>query len=122
MLARLNRNHEYEKKFFDQEFTDYNTYKLENWRISYVKRIFDSLRLGTTAEDYYLDIGVGGCGYTVIEAARRGNKSVGLDLSIEGIKKAQYFATLELGEKGKFCGFVVGWPRTCHLKTTFLIN
>src|SRR4030067_507241 len=64
MLPQLNRNNKYEKQFFDHEFTNYDTYELENWRISYIRRIFDSLRLGTTVDDYYLDIGVGGSGYT----------------------------------------------------------
>ena len=44
----------------------------------------------------------------VIEAARKGSKAVGLDVSIEGIKKARYFARLELGAKSDQCGFVVG--------------
>ena len=116
MLAQLNRNHKYEKQFFDQEFSDYASYKLENWRISYIRRIFSSLCLDTAVEDYYLDIGVGGSGYTVIEGARRRNKSVGLDLSIEGIKKAQYFARLELGERSNLCGFVVGLAENLPFK------
>jgi len=47
----------------------------------------------------YLDIGVGGSGYTVIEAARRGWHSFGTDISPLGMKKAKQFAKSELGSK-----------------------
>jgi ubiquinone/menaquinone biosynthesis C-methylase UbiE len=116
MLAKLSQHHEYEKHFFDQEFTHYYKYELENWRISYIRRILDSLGLTCSADNYYLDVGVGGSGYTVIEAARRGCKSVGLDVSIEGIEKAQCFARLELGEKSDQCGFVVGMAENLPFK------
>jgi ubiquinone/menaquinone biosynthesis C-methylase UbiE len=116
MLAKISQHHKYAKHFFDKEFMHYDTYELENWRISYIKRIFDSLGFTSGANDYYLDIGVGGSGYTVIEAARRGCKSVGLDVSVEGIKKAQYFAALELGEKSDICGFVVGLAENLPFK------
>jgi ubiquinone/menaquinone biosynthesis C-methylase UbiE len=63
-----------------------------------------------------LDIGVGGSGYAVIEGARRGCKSVGVDLSLEGIKKARYFATTELGEKSNLCGFIVSLAENLPFK------
>jgi ubiquinone/menaquinone biosynthesis C-methylase UbiE len=116
MLPQLNRHHEYEKQYFDQEFMRYEKYALENWRISYIKRIFGSLSISSSVTDSYLDIGVGGSGYTVIEAVRRGNKSVGLDVSIEGVKKAQYFARSELGEKSNLCGFAVGLAENLPFK------
>ena len=84
MLAQMNQHHKYEKQYFDQEFMRYDKYALENWRISYIKRIFHSLGIGSEVVDCYLGIGVGGSGYTVIEAARKGNRYIGLDVSIEG--------------------------------------
>ncbi len=51
------------------------------------------------ADTTYLDIGVGGSGYTVIEAARRGWNSIGMDISPLGMKKAKQFATSELGNE-----------------------
>jgi SAM-dependent methyltransferase len=55
----------------------------------------------------YLDVGVGGSGYTVIEAARKGWRSVGLDISPEGVAKAKEFAFAQLGEGHDVCDFVV---------------
>lgn len=114
MLTDLSSHHKYEEQYFDQKFKRYDKYVLENWRLSYIERILRTLCLKES--DYYLDIGVGGSGYTVIEAARRGSKSVGLDVSIEGIKKAQYFARLELGAKSDECGFVVGLAESLPFK------
>ena len=122
MLPQLNRQHKYEKKYFDQEFISYEKYDLENWRISYLKRIFGSLSVSSSVTDCYLDIGVGGSGYTVIETARKGNKSVGLDVSIEGVKKARYFAQSELGEKSSLCGFVVGLAENLPFKNEGFTN
>ena len=116
MLAQMNQHHKYEKQYFDQEYMCYDKYELENWRISYIKRIFHSLGIGSEVVDCYLDIGVGGSGYTVIEAARKGNRCVGLDVSIEGVKKAQYFARTELGEKSNLCGFAVGLAENLPFK------
>ncbi len=116
MLPQLDSHHSYEKCYFDQEFSNYERYNLENWRKSYLKRIFGSLSIGCSSTDYYLDIGVGGSGYTVIEAARRGNRSVGIDVSIEGIKKARYFARLELGKKSELCGFAVSLAENLPFK------
>jgi ubiquinone/menaquinone biosynthesis C-methylase UbiE len=115
MLIDLTAHHKYEEQYFDQEFSSYEKYELENWRLSYIERILDILR--PKVNEYYLDIGVGGSGYTVIEAARKGSKSVGLDVSIEGIKKAQYFARLELEAKSERCAFVVGLAENLPFKT-----
>jgi ubiquinone/menaquinone biosynthesis C-methylase UbiE len=115
MLTDLTAHHKYEEQYFDQEFAGYEKYELENWRLSYIKRILDILR--PKENQFYLDIGVGGSGYTVIEAARKGSKSVGLDVSIEGVKKAQYFARLELGAKSEQCAFVVGLAENLPFKT-----
>ena len=87
-----------QREYFDSQFKNYSIYRLENWRRSYIKRILASLKLQPT--DIYLDLGCGGSGYLVIESARRGCCSIGVDISIKGIKKANYFAKSELGEKG----------------------
>lgn len=83
---------DYQREFFNAEFAGFAEYKLENWRQSYIARIFPALGVGQKAASTYLDIGVGGSGYTVIEAARRGWTAVGCDLSINGIRKARSFA------------------------------
>lgn len=71
-------------------------YCLENWRLSYLKRIFTGLNINraeaSNLEERLLDIGVGGTGYTVIEAAKKNIPSVGIDLSWEGMKKASQLA------------------------------
>ena len=107
MLAPGTKHHEQQKRYFDIEFKSYDKYRLENWRRGYINRIFPALNIGNNKDDLYLDIGVGGSGYTVIEAARRGCKAVGIDISLEGIKKAKYFALSQLGEENNMCSFVV---------------
>ncbi len=42
-----------------------------------------------------VDVGVGGSGYTVIEAARAGRPAIGCDLSLEGLLVARRFAEAE---------------------------
>lgn len=87
-----------QKKYFDEHYGIFEEYKLENWRLSFLDRIFHNLEIGrasTQGDDYYLDIGVGGSGYTVIEAAKLGQRSIGIDLSAEGIRKARLFANKE---------------------------
>jgi len=67
-------------------------------RISYLKRIFDALKINNDMDfdnESYLDVGVGGSGYTVIEAAKKGLFSVGTDSSLIAMKKAKYFARLQ---------------------------
>jgi ubiquinone/menaquinone biosynthesis C-methylase UbiE len=107
MLAETGKQHENQMKYFNHEFKGYEKYVLENWRISYLQRIFRALELRDDSGGLYLDVGVGGSGYTVIEATRRGCRSVGIDLSFEGIKKARDFAFMELNGKRNLCGFVV---------------
>jgi ubiquinone/menaquinone biosynthesis C-methylase UbiE len=96
-----------QQRYFDSEFEDYSRYELENWRRSFLNRIFTALEIGNTKDEFYLDIGVGGSGYTVIEAARRGCMSIGVDISSEGVRKAKSFASSELGRDANF-DFVVG--------------
>ncbi len=105
ILTQKTQKHiETQAKIFDREFITYERYELENWRISYIRRLFGWLELASG--NRYLDIGVGGSGYTVIEASRKDIFSVGIDISFEGIKKAKYFAEIELGDS-KLCNFAV---------------
>jgi len=94
-----------QKSLYDEEYARYKKYWLENWRISYIKKIFHTLNL--KQEDIFLDIGVGGSGYTVIEVARNNVRSIGVDISPEGMKTAQEFAKNTLGVKSHLQDFIV---------------
>jgi SAM-dependent methyltransferase len=87
----LTDQEEHQRQYFDAEFSGYAEYQLESWRQSFIERIFESLRV-LDGGGPYLDVGVGGSGATVIEAARRGVQAVGCDLSVEGILTAERFA------------------------------
>jgi ubiquinone/menaquinone biosynthesis C-methylase UbiE/uncharacterized protein YbaR (Trm112 family) len=80
-----------QRRYFDAEFAGYGTYSLDNWRLSFIERIFDALEIDD-GRSPYLDVGVGGSGATVIEAARRGVDAVGCDLSEPGVLAAASFA------------------------------
>jgi ubiquinone/menaquinone biosynthesis C-methylase UbiE/uncharacterized protein YbaR (Trm112 family) len=82
-----------QRAYFDEEFGSYDRYVLENWRRAYLER----LRAGGLfdCEGPLVDVGVGGSGYTVIEAARLGRQAVGCDLSLEGLLAARRFAAAE---------------------------
>jgi SAM-dependent methyltransferase len=81
-----------QRRYFDAEFGRYTRYDLANWRLSYLRR----LRAGGLLDaGPVIDIGVGGSGYTVIEAARAGALAVGCDLSLEGLLTARRFAAAE---------------------------
>jgi SAM-dependent methyltransferase len=90
----LSRQHLHQRAYFDAEFSGYRAYSVENWRLSYIERIF-----GTTGvlegRTPYLDVGVGGSGATVIEAARRGVAAAGCDLSLAAVTAASRFADAE---------------------------
>ena len=86
-------------KYFDAEFSRYGRYDPEDWRWSYIRRIFGALGV-TNGAGPYLDVGVGGSGATVIEAARAGVAATGCDLSLEAIVHAQAFA-LDQGVAGR---------------------
>jgi SAM-dependent methyltransferase len=90
----LTEQHLHQRAYFDAEFAGYAEYAVENWRLSYIERIFGSLGV-LGGRGPYLDVGVGGSGATVIEAARRGVEAVGCDLSIEGVLAARRFAQSE---------------------------
>jgi len=84
--------YEHQRKYFDKA---YRNVAMEAWQETYNERIFKLFNPNLNKrkrERLFLDIGVGGSGYTVIEAAKRGLYSVGCDLSLVGIKKARYLA------------------------------
>ena len=96
--------HRAQQDYFDAEFSHYDQYQLENWRLSFIERIFGATGV-LDARGPYLDVGVGGSGATVIEAGRRGVEAVGCDLSPEGVLTAKRFAK-EQGVEA-VTGFVV---------------
>ncbi|MFH0924031.1 MAG: class I SAM-dependent methyltransferase [bacterium] len=88
--------YEQEKKqagWFDKHYSQFSkeNYKLENWRLSMLNRIFETPFKSKVKT--YLDIGCGATGYTTIEAAKRNNwLSFGVDISIEAMLRANNLA------------------------------
>jgi SAM-dependent methyltransferase len=78
----------HQRRYFDAEFAAYDRYRLENWRVGYLRR----LRAAGLLQGPLVDVGVGGSGYTVIEAARSGAFAIGCDLSLDGLVRARRFA------------------------------
>jgi uncharacterized protein YbaR (Trm112 family) len=72
-----------QRSYFDSQFRGYEQYSLENWRVGYLDRLSSTGVLDGSASTL-VDVGVGGSGYTVIEAARAGWPAIGCDLSLEG--------------------------------------
>lgn len=87
----LSEQHRGQLRYFEETFGAYRSYSLENWRLSFIERIFNATGVLEGAEPY-LDVGVGGSGATVIEAARRGVEAIGCDLSPTGLLAARRFA------------------------------
>lgn len=98
-----------QQSYYDAHFSGYKNYQLENWRLAYLRRIFELLRMNpkTMKRGFrFLDVGVGGSGYTVIEAARMGAEGWGVDLSLVGVETARRLAKETLGGSAlKRCGF-----------------
>jgi SAM-dependent methyltransferase len=90
-------------RYFDAAFSGYgDAYAPENWRRSFVRRIFAALEI-RKGSGPYLDVGVGGSGATVIEAARLGVEATGCDLSVPGVVHASRLARSEqVGERARF--------------------
>jgi ubiquinone/menaquinone biosynthesis C-methylase UbiE len=82
-----------QRAYFDAEFSGYERYTLENWRAAYLDRLRGARVLEGSGP--LVDVGVGGSGYTVIEAARVGLSAIGCDLSLEGLLVARDFARAE---------------------------
>jgi len=94
LVTALSAQHEHQRGYFDAEFGAFEAYRVDNWRRSFNDRIFRALRLDPRSGPY-LDVGVGGSGATVIEAARIGVESTGCDLSVTGVVSAARFARAE---------------------------
>lgn len=94
LLPETTAQHLHQQRYFDSEFARYSSYTVENWRQSFLDRIFAALDI-PDGDGVYLDIGVGGSGATVIEAARGGMDAVGCDLSTEGVLRARDHALAE---------------------------
>jgi ubiquinone/menaquinone biosynthesis C-methylase UbiE len=92
--AELTNQHQQQRQYFDASFSGYEQYTVENWRLSYLLRIYEELAVLDSGSPY-LDVGVGGSGATVIEAAKRGVPAAGCDLSVEGVLTARRFAETE---------------------------
>jgi SAM-dependent methyltransferase len=90
----LSDQHRFQLQYFEAEFGAYDSYTLENWRLSYIERIFGATGV-LDGFAPYLDVGVGGSGATVIEAARRGVEAIGCDLAPNGVLAARRFAQQE---------------------------
>ena len=91
---RADPHYDRQRTYFAAEFAGYGRYELEPWRQSYLRRL-RSAGLLDPDSDPLLDVGVGGSGYTVIEAARSGLDAVGCDLSFEALVRARAFAEEE---------------------------
>jgi SAM-dependent methyltransferase len=92
-LAR-DPQYDHQRRYFDGEFAGYSGYRPDLWRVSYLRRLRTGAVLGAS-DAPLIDVGVGGSGHTVIEAARAGSPSVGCDLSLEGLVVARRFAAAE---------------------------
>jgi SAM-dependent methyltransferase len=83
-----------QRAYFDAEFRGYGGYALARWRVAYLDRL-RAAGLLDAAPEPLVDVGVGGSGYTVIEAARAGRPAVGCDLSLDGVRTAHELARSE---------------------------
>lgn len=93
-------------KWFENHYSQFSKreYRLENWRLSMVKRILEQEGLDNVKT--YLDIGCGATGYTVIEASKKNDwLSFGADISLEAMLRAKNLAKKEGVEDKTF--FVV---------------
>ena len=106
----MTKREKFQQVIYNAEYKEYTKYHLDNWRISYLRRIFELLEMGEkdVTKGTFLDIGVGGSRYTVIEVARKGYRSIGIDISTEGMRKAHKFVSTSLNmESAKLCDFLV---------------
>lgn len=89
----LSRQEMQQQKIFNSHYSYFSEkkLKLENWRLSMLKRIFDNNFCSGVKT--YLDIGCGATGYTTIEAAKRNNwQAVGADISLKAMLTAKKIA------------------------------
>jgi len=100
----LSNQEKSQKKWFENHYAAFSDseYNLEKWRQSMLNRVFENEFKSQVK--YYLDVGCGATGYTVIEGARRnGWISFGTDISLEAMVRAKKLATKEgVGDKTAF--------------------
>lgn len=96
-----------QEQIFDKLFTSYRHRRyLTGWKRAYSKRIFKNMPI--KEEGSLLDVGTGS-GFMVMEAARFGMRSVGLDISKKSIELCRDLAKRELtADQLKRTKFVVG--------------
>jgi len=94
LTTNLNTQEINQSKIFDKHYSKFpkRKQKIENWRQSMLNRIFDQNFIKKT--NYFLDIGCGATGYTVIEASKKFKLSIGTDISLEAMIKAKHLAKL----------------------------
>lgn len=110
---KVEDQHAHQRAYFDKAYAGYQEYKLENWRKSYLTRIFGDLRIPGPQGYKFLDVGIGGMGYTTIEAARLGAESWGIDLSQVAIESSRRLAVQVLdAEAAARCHFDLGPAET----------
>ena len=58
----MRKSEKLQQEIYNIEYKEYTKYRLDNWRISYLRRIFELLEMGEkdVTKGTFLDIGVGG--------------------------------------------------------------
>lgn len=77
---------DYQKKYFNKEFSKLNFYKLDAWQKKYLSRIKKSLLKSNFKNTVLIDIAAGQ-GYVSVEMAKIGLKVTALDISEQSIEK-----------------------------------
>lgn len=106
----------YQQELYDREYSrlPLQFKGFENWRLSHIQRIFHALDV--RPGDRFLDIGVGGTGYTVLAAAQAGARAVGVDISTVACRTAcRYREQLGIGDRAMFlCCSATALPFADH--------
>lgn len=88
----MNKKKHYKKQrdYFDKEFQENNSYKLEPWQKSYIQKISTHLLDKDAKKKTLIDIATGS-GYIAIEAAKLGVNVIACDLSPQAIKNLEKY-------------------------------
>jgi ubiquinone/menaquinone biosynthesis C-methylase UbiE len=115
MREKSAKSHEeYERYFYDEEYSKVKSYKLANWHQAYLDKIFKNLKFENG--DIFLDVGAGGLAYTVIEFARKNITSIGIDISRTAMATAYRLARENLTNP-ELCHFIVASATHVPLRT-----